>query len=115
MTTVLFRFMRLASVVICLIVAASFLVFAVTQTKAGSAHQQKELGAPVASSNTAGAAHEGTVHKALTETANTLTSPFSGIISSSSEWATRGVKLLLTLLIYGFGLGFLARLVRVRV
>jgi hypothetical protein len=34
---------------------------------------------------------------------------------SSSEWATRATKLLLALLVYGFGLGFLARLLAVRV
>ena len=45
-----------------------------------------------------------------------LTSPFSGIVSaSSSEWADHGVRLLLALLVYGFGLGFLARALRVRV
>jgi hypothetical protein len=36
------------------------------------------------------------------------------VVSSSSEWTTRSVKLLLALLVYGFGLGYLARVVRVR-
>jgi hypothetical protein len=34
--------------------------------------------------------------------------------SWSSEWSKRGVLLLLTLVIYGFGLGFIARVMRVR-
>jgi hypothetical protein len=131
MANATFKILRLASVAICLIVIASFAVFAINQTREGSDHQQEELGVPAA--NTSGAAanaststgsggsaqgagktHEGSVHKALTEASNHLTSPFSGVISSSSEWATRGVKMLLALLVYGFGLGFLARMVRVR-
>ena len=33
---------------------------------------------------------------------------------SNSQWAIRGVRLLLALLVYGFGLGYLARVIRVR-
>jgi hypothetical protein len=101
--------------VICAIVIASFATFAVQQTKSASGHQQEELtgsakpipGAPL---------HEGTVHKALDEAFDELTSPFAGIVSgSTSEWAIRGVKLLLSLIVYGFGLSYLARVLRVRV
>jgi hypothetical protein len=106
-----------------LIVIASFVVFAVDQTKSASGHQQEELasGAPVtrtsnSASSTGGTSHEGSVHKAIDEASGQLTSPFSGIVSgSSSEWASRGSKLLLALLVYGFGLGYLARVLRVRV
>jgi hypothetical protein len=125
------KLLRVASITICLIVIASFAIFVINQTKEGSDHQQEELGVPVANSNSStanatastgnaatthssGKTQEGSVHKVLTEASNNLTSPFSGVISSSSEWATRGVKLLLALLVYGFGLGFLARMVRVR-
>jgi hypothetical protein len=111
----------IASVVICVIVIASFLVFAIDQTKSASGHQQEELagGPPVTNSSkpasTGTRAHEGSVHKAIDEASGKLTSPFSGIVSgSSSEWATRGSKLLLALLVYGFGLGYLARALRVR-
>jgi len=118
--------LRIASVGICLLLMLSFLVFVVNQAKAGSLHQQQEITSPAAvaaaSSSAAGAghkgsavAHEGTLHKALTDFFNKLTSPFAGVISSSSEWATRGIKLLIALLVYGFGLGYLARVLRVRV
>ena len=104
---------------------ASFAIFAVDQTNGTSSHQQQELSGGVAT--TAGAprrparpatasTHESSLHKAIDEASNQLTSPFSGVISgSSSEWAIRGVKLLLALLVYGFGLGYLARVIRVRV
>ena len=56
------------------------------------------------------------MHKKIDEASDYFTSPFAGIVSgSSSEWVVRGVKLLLALLVYGFGLGYLARVIRVRV
>ena len=111
--------MRLASLVICLIVIASFAIFAIDQTKGASAHQQQELtvGTRAASGDSPKStpAHESGLHEAIDEASNQLTSPFSGITSgSSSQWVIRGVGLLLTLIVYGFGLGYLARVLRVR-
>jgi len=112
--------------VICLIVLGSFATFAVDQTRSASRGQQELLNseAPGASANVSSpasataprsSAKTGTVHTALDEAASGLTSPFSGLISASSgEWATRAVKLLAALLVYGFGLGYLARTLRVR-
>ena len=109
------KLLRIASVLICLVVILSFIVFAVNQTKSASGHQREELG------ETASAVHhgattnkKGTIRKALDEASEELTSPFAGIVSSSSEWADHGVRLILALLVYGFGLGFLARVLRVR-
>ena len=71
--------LRVASLLICLTVIASFAIFAFDQTSSASTHQQEELNgaAPTA--------------------------------------ATHGVNLVLALVVYGFGLGFLARTLRVRV
>jgi hypothetical protein len=114
------RLLRLASLVICAIVIASFAVFAVDQTKSASNHQQEQINTGSSPSGSEGAAkgrsHEGGFHKAIDDASSRLTSPFSGVLSgSSSEWATRATKLLLALLVYGFGLGFLARFLAVRV
>ncbi len=103
---------------ICLIVVASFVIFAVDQTGSASKTQQEAISGPVAKAPAGGSAssHEGSVHRAIDDAANGLTSPFSGVTSgSSSEWAIRGTKLLLALIVYGFGLGYLARTLRVRV
>ncbi len=106
--------LRLASFVICLIVITSFVLFAVNQTSSASTHQQEELQTGAAPAKKA-PKHEGTVRKAIDEASKTLTSPFSSITAgSSSEWLTRGVNLALALLLYGFGLAFLARVIRVR-
>jgi hypothetical protein len=117
--------LRLASLVICLIVIASFAIFAVNQTSSASTRQQEALnnGAPTtttssgtSSSSKTSAPHESTLHKAIDDASNALTSPFSRITSgSSSQWAIRGVNLLLALIVYGFALGFIARVIRVRV
>jgi hypothetical protein len=113
------RLLRFVSIGICLVVAASFITFAVEQTKTASGHQQEQLAATPAESTAAIAAnkkgHEGSLHKALDDAASELTSPFAGIVTGSSEWATRGVKLMFALLVYGFGLGYIARVLRVRV
>ncbi len=125
---------RFVSTVICLIVIVSFGSFAIDQAKSASTRQQEQLWvatptSPASTTGTAGTAgtagaagtaatvhRESAVHKTLEDASRRLTSPFSGVVSeSSSEWAIRGAKLLLALLVYGFGLGYLAQMLRVRV
>ena len=120
MISLIVRLLRLASLVICVIVLASFAIFVVNQSKSASAHQTQEivngsLSAPTGT-NARSTAGESGVHKTIDEASEELTSPFAGVVSgSSSEWVIRGVKLLLALAVYGFGLGYLARVLRVRV
>jgi hypothetical protein len=114
------RLLRLASFVMCAIVIASFAVFAVDQTKSASNQQQEAINNGTTGSRGEGAskAHsrESGLHKAIDDASSRLTSPFSGLLSgSSSEWAIRATNLLLALAVYGFGLGFLARYLAVRV
>ena len=125
MVSLLSRTLHLASVLICLIVIASFTVFAVNQTSSASAHQQQVLNNEVAKPSTASASgatgasasssHESALHEAIDEASKTFTSPFDGITAGwSSEWLIRSASLGLALVVYGFGLGYLARLIRVR-
>lgn len=123
MLSLIASLLRLLSILICLIVAASFLIFVVEQTSSASTHQQEVLcghqapaNAPAGSGTAAPAPkHQSTLHQKIDEAANELTSPFSSITSgSSSQWVIRGVNLLLTLLLYGFVLSFLARAIHVR-
>jgi hypothetical protein len=111
-----------------LIVIASFVIFVVNQTSNASAHQQEELasGAPVttttravtpssSSASKSSSPHKGAVHKAIDEAAGKFTSPFSSITSGShSQWTIHIVNTVLALVLYGFGLGYLARVLRVR-
>jgi hypothetical protein len=114
------KLVRIASMLTCLIVAASFVVFAVEQTGSASSHQQALItnspgaGAPRTSGDSG--SHESSARKLLDEASTDLTSPFAGAVSGAhSEWVSRGGRLLLTLAIYGFGVGFLARVLTVRV
>jgi hypothetical protein len=115
------KLLRFASLVICAIVIASFAIFVLNQTSTASKHQSEEVSStPSVSANEsatgASKAHEGSVHKVIDEASQELTSPFAGIVSgSNSEWLIRGVELLLALLVYGLGLGYLARVLHVRV
>jgi hypothetical protein len=117
--------LRLASIVICLVVIASFGLFVVNQTNTASAHQQTLLNgntpptaatpAPTSAAKSS-SEKESSLHRAIDDASNAFTSPFSGVTAgSTSEWVIRGTKLLLVLIVYGFGLGFLARVIRVRV
>lgn len=112
--------LRLASRVACVIVIVAFAIFAVEQTDKASAHQQNALqgtrtgsSAPQISEKPV---HEGAVHKAIDEAAKELTSPFSRVTSSShSQWVVRGVGTALALLLYGVAVGYVTRMMRIRV
>jgi hypothetical protein len=115
------KLMRFASVAICLIVAVSFGIFAFDETRNASAQQRQELvGETAAQPSPASPATthktQSWLHRDIERVATAVTSPFSGVVDEASgEWAVRAVKLLLALLVYGFGLGYLARTLRVRV
>lgn len=141
MVLVLTRILRTVAVLACAIAVVSFVLFAVNQTGTASAHQQSVLNGEAAAPRVAGelnsngeaqtgsfglrhagarapsggTEHQGSVHRSVDEASEALSSPFSGITSgSSSEWGTRVIRLLLVLGVYGLGLGFLARALRVR-
>ncbi|HYM44668.1 MAG TPA: hypothetical protein VES65_00710 [Solirubrobacteraceae bacterium] len=114
--------LALAGRIACLIVLAWFVTFAVGETGSASARQQSELnegsapaGAPAGSAAPA-ATHESSLRRTLDDAAEALTSPFAAAVSGShSRWTIHIVETLLALLVYGFGLGFLARFIRVRI
>jgi hypothetical protein len=116
--------LRLASVVLCLIVGVSFVLFVVDQTGSASAHQQAELNNettatgvpnPSAGKGASKDAGKSSARKKIDEVSESITSPFSfATEATSSEWLSRGIGLVLTLLVYGFALSFLARMIRVR-
>lgn len=114
--------LRLGSRVACLIVICSFALFAIDQAGSASKHQQNEVneGSPAtAATNPApsGARHsEGAVRQAIDDASSTLTSPFSAATDGvHNQWAIRGIGAVLALLVYGFALGYLVRVLRVRV
>ncbi len=105
----------LASRLACLIVVAWFVVFAVGQSKVAANHQVAELAGTSQQAPARPPAKQSGARKTLDTVARTLTSPFAGLTSGRSAWFVHVVDMLLALLVYGLGLGFLIRLVRVRV
>lgn len=110
------RAMRLASIAISVIAVLYFVAFALDQTSSASSHQQAEVSAdePGGGSSTgASAKKESGLHEAIDKVFAKLASPFSGVMSDTSgAWAIHIVDTLLVLAIYGFGLAFLARLLK---
>ena len=109
------RILRLASIVICLIALASFIAFAVDQSSSASSRQQAKVSESAPGGTTTNAspkkAHKSALRDVLDKAFSTLASPFSGVTSgSNSQWTIHIVDTLLVLLLYGFGLSFLARL-----
>lgn len=105
----------LASRIVCLIVIAWFAVFVVDQSKAAASQQIGELAGASQHAQAPAAAKRSGLTKTLDEVTKTVTAPFASITSGRSPWAAHGLDTLLVLLVYGFGFGFLARLVRLRV
>jgi hypothetical protein len=122
------RLVRILSAALCLIAVGWFVGFALEQSKKASAHQQAELngtgtqqpagapsgtGTPTGKTGTGSSAKKSGVRETVDKAFKTISAPFSGFTSGlSSAWTLHIVDTLLALLIYGFGLGYLARLLR---
>ena len=118
------RVLKLASLALCLVVIASFALFVINRTSDASAHQQQvvngETSAGVAGEPSSPIApdsggRKGSARRTIDEISEAVTSPFSALTErSSSEWVIHSVDLAVALLVYGFGLGYIARTIRVR-
>jgi hypothetical protein len=97
------------------LVLISFVLFARDQVAGASVHQQQEIaaGSPHVPGVAPPGAHHAQPRRFIDGAAHALTSPFRALISStSSQWVLRGVSTVLALLVYGVGLGYLARFSR---
>jgi hypothetical protein len=114
---VVYRALRLLSVLSCAFVVISFVMFADSQLSSASLHQQREVATGVSPVNPAPAAPSshprGQPGRFIDATANELTAPFRTIVGTNDQWVQRGLATVLALAVYGIGLGFLARYSRV--
>ena len=101
----------LVRLICCLLVLASFALFAVDQASGASKHQVTELnaGTPTRTAAPISNAQAGQPRAAIDDAANVLEAPFRSVIGSSNQWVQRGFATLCALLLYGVGLGYLAR------
>jgi hypothetical protein len=108
--SVISRVLRLTAFACCALVVASFAMFARDQVAGASQHQQTALVAgahPTAASSTP--VKHAQPRRSIDAAAKALTSPFAAIVQSSNLWVKHGLPTLFALLVYGLGLGYLAR------
>ena len=109
------RALVLASIVCCGLVAVSFTLFARDQLSGASKNQVAQLEATATLSGPPAPAHvKAQPRRFIDGAAHTLTAPFDGIIATDSEWVGHGAPTFFALLVYGVGLGYLARYTRGR-
>jgi hypothetical protein len=104
------RTLRIVSVAATLIVLASFAMFAVDEFRGASQSQQRSLRGEDPALPTTKTRKQ--PRRAIDGAAHTLLAPFAGLATGSGAWAQRLVPTLLALLVYGFGIGVLARFAR---
>jgi hypothetical protein len=105
------RCLVLVAFACCGLVLASFGMFARDQLADASTRQQNELASPQNGTVPAPAVHRGhsQPRRFIDGAAQKLTSPFRSIVRSHSQWVLHAVPALIAILVYGGGLGFLAR------
>jgi hypothetical protein len=102
----------LIRLICCGLVVVSFALFALDQVGGASKHQVAELTADApahASTATITAAHATQPRHFIDQAAKVLTAPFRAVVHTGSQWAQRGFATLCALILYGVGLGYLAR------
>jgi hypothetical protein len=110
-TTVISRGLVACSSVCCALVVAAFALFAIAQASGASKAQVAQLN--YANPAATHVAHvPGQPKRFIDGAARALTSPFRSFIHTSSQWAIEIASTLFALLVYGLGLGYLARWAR---
>jgi hypothetical protein len=95
----------------CALVITSFALFARDQISGASKHQVAEIaaGTPTRDATPVSESHHTGVRGVIDSAAHTLTAPFRSVIPPASQWAREIFATLCGLILYGVGLGFLAR------
>jgi hypothetical protein len=104
-------FLRTAAIVCSLLIALSLAFFIVDQTKSSDTQAQQEIKGvlhPVA----APPAKHGQPRRFIDQASHDLTTPFNSIAADKGPWVRHLVPDVLGILLFGLGLGFLARAVQ---
>ena len=114
------RVLRIVAILVSLVVVVSFGLFAIDELNGASSRNEAKLAQDLESNPPPAAERQrekdhGAIRETIDDANDVVVSPFEGIVSTSdSRWAQRGVPALLALLVFGLGLGFLARFMRGR-
>lgn len=114
------RPLRVLAIVLSLLVAAGFTLFAIDDFgRASNASRDRISGNarpdPTPRAEREREARNSQAREFIDDANDVLLQPFAGVVANDrSRWAQRGIPALLGLLVYGFGLGYLARFTRGR-
>lgn len=115
------RVLRTLAIVLSLIVAVGFVLFAVDDfDRASDSSRSRIMGDPSATDPTPAGERErerrnGQVREVIDDANDVLLKPFAGVSADAdSRWVRRGVPTLLGLLVYGLLLGFASRFAKGR-
>jgi len=108
------KFIRIAAFVCCGILLVSFVMFAIDQTNGGEQRAELEIQGVLHPVTPPPPKTEGEPRSTIDKIADGLETPFKGIVHGNDTWANRLVPLVLALLVFGLGLGFLARSIEAR-
>jgi hypothetical protein len=107
--------LRAIAVAASALIALSFALFAVEQVSDASRAQESAIVDPGAAQERTRASGHTRAREAVDDVNDALLRPFAGAVDGSgNQWVQRGVPALLGLLVYGFGLTFLARALKAR-
>jgi hypothetical protein len=110
--------LRTLALVCSAVIVLSFGLFVIDETRAASNQTAAEVAGrdaartadPSPAQERAREQTHGDVHELIDDGNDLLVAPFGGLVAdSSSRWTRRGVPALLALVVFGFGLGYLAR------
>jgi hypothetical protein len=109
--TVVHRALVTCAFACCALVIASFGLFARDQISGASKHQVAALasGTPTPPGVAPIPTQHAQPRRFIDGAARALTSPFRSLIQSNSQWVQEGVATICGLLVFGLGLGYLAR------
>jgi hypothetical protein len=106
--------LRLLSILCSLVLLASFVMFTSDQAGDGSKQTVAQIGSndesqPASAKTAAPKEKHSAIRKAIDGANDKLVGPFKGVVASDSPWAKHISESVLAFLVFGLGLGFLAR------
>lgn len=110
-----YRALTACALICCTLVALSFALFAVDQASTASNRQVTQLQTGSPGSTAPQSSHHGQPRRFIDDSGRALTSPFRSLVGSQSQWSDEIAATLLAFLVYGAGLGYLARYARLGV
>jgi hypothetical protein len=109
---VIHRMLVLVACACSALVIVSFAMFARDQLAGASAHQVAEINTPQVPGTAPQTVHHAQPRRFIDGAASTLTSPFSSIVQSDNPWVKHSLPAVFALLVYGVGIGYVARFTR---